>query len=458
MSETSVSGGSGPAQNPRTQRIAALVSAFVVFGVMGLTGAMATTLVPAVRIIFGVSLSAAIAVQWIALVVSGLASLPMAHALQRQGPARVIMAGLALALLGCAVVRLAIVPPVTASEPFSPSFAALLAALAMVALGNTALQVAANLLVVDLGERSGAPVRLTLAQAFNALGVLAGVHLGAWAMLGQAPLPGMAPGMADRVAAMGAARVYLWCAGFNFAALAMVAICRKAMARGAPSAPPPAPAAPIRSALIRRALASRWALAGAGAIALYVGAEGAVGSILISFLHQDSVAGLSLSAAGATVANLFWGGALAGRFAGSWLMAGRSAPRFLAAAAMLAALACMLALLGSGHVAATAALSIGLLNAIMFPVIFTITIERAAAPPEAVSGLLITAIGGGVLIPVGVGWVGDLYGLSRAFAVPLCAYLIIALFAIFAEVLPRADQPPQDSRITSSVGKRSDLI
>ncbi|NWP28997.1 sugar MFS transporter, partial [Escherichia coli] len=86
---------------------------------------------------------------------------------------------------------------------------------------------------------------------------------------------------------------------------------------------------------------SRWALLGALGIALYVGAEVTIGSTLILYLSQAETLGLPLDMAGAWVANLYWGGALVGRFAGSWLLRFAPAPRLLLLAGLAAAALCL---------------------------------------------------------------------------------------------------------------------
>lgn len=409
------------------ERLLALTVAFLVFGVMGLTGAMATTLVPAVRLIFELNLSAAIAVQWIALLVSGLCSLPVARLLHRRGAAQTTLAGLALLSLGC----LAVVFAVLSAGKMGSGYGLLLGALALVALGNTVLQVAANVMVTQLGERTGRSSRLTLAQGFNSVGVLLGVNIGASVMLGASNRAG-----ADVQSAFvaGTALVYLLCGAVSLVVLVLAIYSRRTIETRVKTLAAEAVDGEVQPS--HSVFRSRWALAGAGVIALYVGAEGSVGSILIGFLHQESVFDLPLADAGRYVANFFWGGALAGRFIGGWLLAGRSAPSYLAGAAAFAAVASFIAMTSSGSLAGTAALAIGLLNAIMFPVIFSITLERASATPAAVSGLLSTAIGAGALISIAVGWAGDHFGISHAFAVPMLAYLLIAIFGILAELLP----------------------
>jgi FHS family L-fucose permease-like MFS transporter len=87
-----------------------------------------------------------------------------------------------------------------------------------------------------------------------------------------------------------------------------------------------------------------------------------------------------------------------------------------------------------------AALGIGLFNSIMFPVIFTITLDRSLASAEATSGLLCTAIIGGAFLPLLVGAVADAAGYVAAFAIPAACYLVLCLFAISAgRVAPRRE-------------------
>ena len=88
--------------------------------------------------------------------------------------------------------------------------------------------------------------------------------------------------------------------------------------------------------------------------------------------------------------------------------------------------------LAPGIVAGWAALAIGLFNSVMFPTIFTLTLERSTASTSATSGLLCMAIVGGAILPVLTGVVADHAGLASAFFVPLCGYACIALFALQA--------------------------
>jgi FHS family L-fucose permease-like MFS transporter len=180
------------------------------------------------------------------------------------------------------------------------------------------------------------------------------------------------------------------------------------------------------------AFRSRWAVFGAGAIGLYVGAEVSIGSIMINFLNQPQVLGLPFEQAGSYLANFYWGGALVGRLVGTVLLTRIRAARLLAVCGVITAFLCTIVLVSRGPVCGYAALSIGLFNSIMFPTIFAITLERSGVSKSATSGLLCVAIFGGALLPITVGAIADRYGLSASFAVPLAGYVFIAMFALAA--------------------------
>ena len=168
------------------------------------------------------------------------------------------------------------------------------------------------------------------------------------------------------------------------------------------------------------------------AIFIYVGAEVTIASLMINFLNLQDVLGLPLQTAGSWLANFYWGGALVGRFIGSALLTRVPAPRLLMVAAACAAILCCITFTSTGPIAAYAALSVGLFNAVMFPIIFIMTLERSAAPQAATSGLLCTAIVGGAFVPLLAGQIADSISLFAAFAVPALAYCFIVAFAIIA--------------------------
>jgi FHS family L-fucose permease-like MFS transporter len=97
----------------------------------------------------------------------------------------------------------------------------------------------------------------------------------------------------------------------------------------------------------------------------------------------------------------------------------------------VAGLLCLVVSQVGGPTAAYAALSIGLFNSIMFPTIFTLTLERSTAPTSATSGLLVFGIIGGALLPQIAARVADAAGaIAPAFIVPMLGYAALVVFAI----------------------------
>jgi FHS family L-fucose permease-like MFS transporter len=195
------------------------------------------------------------------------------------------------------------------------------------------------------------------------------------------------------------------------------------------------------------AVRSHWAIFGAVAIGLSVGAEVSIGSIMINFLNQPDVLGVPLEDAGGYLANFYWGGALLGRIVGTLLLTRVRAGGLLATCGLIAAILCFIVLAADGPVAGYAALAIGFFNSIMFPTIFTITLERSGVSQSATSGLLCLAIFGGAVLPIAVGGIADTFGLSASFIVPLAAYVFIASFALAAR---GREEPRREPDVTAS--------
>ena len=345
-------------------------------------------------------------------------SLPAAALLQKLGSNRTIMLALATMIAGCLIVQVTAVLTV---------FHVVLAGLFVLAAGLTVLQVAANPLAAALGPPASSHFRLTIAQAFNSLGVVVGVHVGSRIMLSgevfevQQAGTLSAPEQLAAIASVNAA--FLTIAALLASLMCVYWMAQKRIERAAEDESAGTTGSPFA------ALGSKWAIFGAAAIALYVGAEVSIGSIMINYLNQPETLGLSYDEAGTYLANLYWGGALVGRFLGSWLLTRIRASHLLTLAASGAVVMCLLVVFTSGPLAAYAALAVGLFNSIMFPTIFTLTLERSAASRAATSGLLCLAIAGGAPVPLLVGLIADTTSLSVAFFAPALAYVFITVFA-----------------------------
>jgi MFS transporter, FHS family, L-fucose permease len=403
----------------RTQlAFAAITSLFFAWGFITSNN---DPLIVALRAAFSLDYTEALLTQIVFFVAYGLLSLPAAWLMSRIGPVDMILCSLGAMAGGCLLVVLS-----TKAGDFRPILAALFA----LASGFTALQVAANPLAASLGPTQRSHFRLNFAQSFNSFGVVVGVHFGSLVMLSDPALRGgrsvlrTASQRSELLAAVD--RAFLIMAALLAVLLLLFLFLRRFLTNVAPNHRLTAPSSMFE------ALRSPWALFGAVAIGLYVGAEVSIGSIMINFLNQPQVLGLPFDQAGAYLANFYWGGALVGRLVGTVLLTRLPASRLLIACGAMAGLLCLVVLATNGPIAGYAALATGFFNSIMFPTIFAITLERSGVSQSSTSGLLCLAIFGGAILPITVGTVADVFGLSSAFAVPLTAYAFIAFFAVVA--------------------------
>jgi FHS family L-fucose permease-like MFS transporter len=178
---------------------------------------------------------------------------------------------------------------------------------------------------------------------------------------------------------------------------------------------------------------SAWQFAhlrfGALAIFTYVGAEVAIGSVLINFLGQPSMGALSHAAAAGYV-SLYWGGAMVGRFIGAYALIYIRAERALAAVATSALILVAATIFGHGHVAIWAIVSCGLFNSVMWPCIFPLSLKGLGRFTGQGSGILVTMIVGGAVIPVAQGWLADKFGYQPSFIIVLLCYAYLIYFAL----------------------------
>jgi FHS family L-fucose permease-like MFS transporter len=378
-------------------------------------------LIAALKAIFDLTYAQAMLTQFAFFMAYFVVSLPAAALIARLGNSKSILCALGVMVLGCLIV-----PAATHYDTYS----LVLVALFVIASGITILQVVANPLAAALGPPERSHFRLTFSQAFNSLGtwlapqLVSGIILagGIFAVTHGAKvtpeLRAESFGKIDVVFfAIAGALVLL--ALFIFAFRRLLDVAKPVDAGARPS--------------VASALKSRWAVFGSAAIFLYVGAEVSIGSAMTNFLAEPDMLNIPLEDAGKMV-SFYWGGAMVGRIIGSGLLflVKQRAPWLLAAFALGAATLCLAVSQLHGSTAAYLALSIGLFNSIMFPVIFTMTLERSSASPAATSGLLCLAIVGGAILPFLYGVIADNAGLHVAYFLPALAYLLIVAFAIGA--------------------------
>jgi FHS family L-fucose permease-like MFS transporter len=400
-----------------TQRHAlAFVSVTALFFIWGAVTAVNDVLIPAVKEIFTLTDTQGFLTQFAFFMAYFVMALPAASIVARMGPSRSIVLALCVMVVGCLLMPVATHVRV---------YTVVLVALFVIASGITMLQVAANPLSAALGPPEKSAFRLVLSQAFNSLGTVVAPILAAHTLLKGGLFDGGDATEAKIVYSLGRIDTAYYFIAIVIALLAGLLFSLRHRIDEV------APAIESGTSGFGATLQSKWALLGAAAIFLYVGAEVSIGSSMINFLEQPDILGIAAAEAGFLV-SLYWLGAMVGRFIGSALLTRIAPAKLLTFVACVAALLCLTISQIGGHQAAVLAISIGLFNAIMFPVIFTLTLERSTASAPATAGLLCMAIVGGALVPLAFARVADMSTRSTAFFVPMLCYVLIAGFASFA--------------------------
>jgi MFS transporter, FHS family, L-fucose permease len=376
--------------------VSAVVALFFIWG--GLTS-LNDILIPKLKGMFSLSYAEAMLTQFAFFMAYFIVSLPAGQLVARVGYLKGIVIGLGVMAIGC----LMFVP-----ASASGIYATFLAALFVLAAGITILQVAANPLIANLGPAATSHSRLTFAQAFNSLGTTIFPPLGAIIILGSTPKAKEAAVIGH--AYIGIAAILALVAAFFWWRRLQLPTSSEAATRLSGSF------GLLTLARLRGGVAS---------IFLYVGAEVAIGSALVNYLSQPSVMGLSEQSAGKMLA-LYWGGAMVGRFIGAGALRMFSPGKVLASVAIGAAALALSSVMVSGNLAGWTLLAVGLMNAIMFPTIFSLGVEGLGEKTPQGSGLLCMAIVGGAIIPLAFGALADVTSLSTALVLPALCYVLIA--------------------------------
>jgi len=279
----------------------------------------------------------------------------------------------------------------------------------VLASGITILQVAANPYVAALGSEKTAASRLNLAQAANSFGTTVGPLVGAALILGVAA--------ADASAVQGP---YLMLAGLLVTAALMFRFIKLPRIASVES----------QDDMVDGSVWNRRSLVlGALAIFLYVGGEVSIGSFLVNYFAESSIAGLSHEEAGEMVA-YYWGAAMVGRLVGAAAMNYIAPTKYLSLNALIAIIMIIVSMNSSGSVAMWSILAVGFFNSIMFPTIFTLAVKGLGSLTSKGSGLVCQAIVGGALIPLIQGVAADSIGIQLSFIVPMLCYIYIGWYAL----------------------------
>ena len=410
------------------------VFVFALFFIFGGITSLNDVIIPKLKELFTLSYLQAMLVQSAFFAAYAVMSLPGAAIVRRAGYMRTAAIGLLAMTAGC----LLFVPAARYA-----SFGVFLFALFVLASGITIVQVVANPLISLLGSPATAHSRLTFAQAFNSLGTTIFPYVGSIVILGGLATvdPGTLSGAALDAYRAAEARTVVYT--YVALAAALVIVAAVVWSRRNRLREERADNTSMLKAfdLLKR---PRFGF-GAACIFLYVGAEVAIGSLIVNYLMEPSVMGLGEQAAGKHVP-FYWGGALVGRFAGAYLLRVISPGKVLAGASLGVLALILVSANTTGIVAGWSLLAIGLFNSIMFPTIFSLACEGLGRRAAEGSGLICVAIVGGAIIPPLTGHVADLSGLAFALITPALCYVVILAYGLHARRPARIAQAGSSTR------------
>jgi FHS family L-fucose permease-like MFS transporter len=393
------------------------------------------SLVPMLKDVFEMSYAKTVLVQFAFFTAFFVVSVPAGAILSKIGYRKGIVLGLIIMALGCLLFY-------PAAE--FRNFTFFLIGYFTLAGGITVLQVAANPYVALLGSEEGASSRLNLSQAFNSLGTTIAPVVGALFLLSDSVKTSEEINAlstlekVDYYAAEAATVQTPFLLIATFIGILAVVFAFIKLPKVMQESPKGGYLSLLRNKLM---------LMGALGIFVYVGAEVSIGSFLVNYFDDMNLAvlvaenELMMNIAN-TIASTFnksfsnsdpksllgifiifyWGGAMIGRFVGAYLTKIIAPGKVLSIFALLAILMIVISINTQGLLSMWSILAVGLFNSIMFPTIFTLTLEGLGDLKAQASGLLCMAIVGGAIIPFVFGGLIDSFGFKTAFILTMLCY------------------------------------
>lgn len=180
-------------------------------------------------------------------------------------------------------------------------------------------------------------------------------------------------------------------------------------------------------------LKNKWTLLYFFGIFCYVGTEQGIGNWISEFLNQYH--GLDAQTTGANTVSYFWAMLTVGCLLGLLLLKFIDSRKILIGASMITMACLCIAILGSSEVALIAFPMIGFFISVMWSVIFSLGLNSVKDHHGSLSGILCTGIAGGAVMPLIVGFVGDMFSLKTGLIFLVLPLLFIASIGFWAKPL-----------------------
>jgi FHS family L-fucose permease-like MFS transporter len=430
-----------PAAHSAPNYTGPFITITILFCIFGFITSLNNALVPQMKSIFDLPYGLAMLTTSAFFLAYLLFSIPSSKLIEIIGYKRTIVISLVVQMVGAAM----FIPAARLV-----SFPLFLTAIFVLAAGVTALQTAANPYVSILGPEHSAPARLTLAQAFNALGQACGPLVVGWFILTDPAKVATKAAIAHTVQAPFIAIA----GGMLLLGLAVMLTHLPAITRSE-SFRPGKEGGPLLTGSI---WSYRHTVLATLGIFFYVGVEVTLAGIGINYFLAQ---GVSTPKIAGILVSFYWLGSLMGRFLGTWLLTFIKAAKLLTIFGFLGVAFLLISMFTSGPVAIWTLILCGFANSIMFPNIFALGIAGLGPMTSKGSGLIITACFGGAVIPpiygaladkiekayaiahdpTGVQYaiahnlqyhsiVAERIGIQYAFIVPILCYLYVAYYGL----------------------------
>ena len=387
------------------------ITVTALFFIFGFITTLNMALVPDLRRIFNLSYAWAMLAESAFFLAYFVFSAPSSKLIEWIGYKRTMVVSLFIQVVGCALF-------IPAAKLVN--FPLFLIAIFLVGAGVTALQTSANPYVAILGPEHSAPVRLTLAQAFNSIGAAIAPLVGGAFILSGSELEVPKSVIANEVRGP-----YIAIAGGLLLLGLAVAFSHLPPITETRSFRPGKPGDAAGTLSIWR---YRHTVLAAPGIFLYVGVEVGLASIAVNYFKSQGMSSLKTAS---FLVSLYWLGAMVGRLLGSWILTKFPAGKLVGVFASCGALLLIVSMLTSGPVAIWTLVLCGFFNSIQFPNVFALGIVGLGPLTSRGSGLIMTAIVGGAIIPYFLGAIADKIGIQGSFVLPMACYLYIAWYGLW---------------------------
>jgi fucose permease len=161
-----------------------------------------------------------------------------------------------------------------------------------------------------------------------------------------------------------------------------------------------------------------------------VGIEQGIGNWISQFLNQYH--GLDPQTTGANTVSYFWAMLTFGCLFGLLLLKFMDSRKVLILASVVTVICLLTAILGTSKMALIAFPLVGFFISVMWSIIFSLGLNSVSSHHGSLSGILCTGIAGGAVMPLIVGFLGDIWSLKLGLAfltLPLLFILSIGFWA-----------------------------